>query len=127
MRGYHIRIGYNGGGNSAEEEFRWQSLVQSARTVADHPQRIIDEARRIGAPEQCDQGCCELATFADNYANDFSTPGHPVSIIEREDDRQIMQMASAGDELKYCVRRAYVRLVIEEMHRLNIEVSLSVS
>ena len=126
MRGYHIRIGYNGGGGAEKEESRWQSLIRAARNVADRPQRIVDEARRLGAPEQCDQGCCELATFADNYASDFSTPGHPVSIIDQEDDRQIMQLASTGDELKYCVRRAYVRLVIEEMHRLNIEVSLSV-
>lgn len=81
MRGYHIRIGYNGGGSTEQEEFRWQSLIQSARSVADNPQRIVAEARRLGAPERCSQGCCQLSTFADNYASDFSAPGHPVSII----------------------------------------------
>ena len=124
MRGYHIRIGYNGGGDAEEEESRWQSLIQVARSVADNPQRIVTEARRLGAPERCAEGCCELSTFADNYANEALSP---VSIIDQDGNRQVMQLASTGDELKYCVRWAYVRLVIEEMHRLNIEVSLSVA
>ena len=125
MRGYHIRIGYNGGGDAEEEESRWQSLIQVARSVANNPQRIVAEARRLGAPERCTEGCCELSTFADNYANEALSP---VSIIDQDGNRQIMQLASTSDdEFKYCVRRAYVRLVIEEMHRLGIEVSLTVA
>ena len=126
MRGYHIEIGYNGGGTDETEENRWKTLKTITRKIADNPQAIIKEARRLGAPESCDGGkqCCNLDTYADNYQDDFDTLGHPITIIENE--QQIIQLASAGDNIKHHVRRAYVRLLIEEMHRQEIEINLNV-
>jgi hypothetical protein len=129
MTGYHLSIGYNGA-SVWREPAAWDALKEAARVVSDDPQAIVAEARRLGSPESCDDGCCQLDSYADNYAEPFSASGHPVKIIEREsEDRgpQIMQMASTGDAIKYHVRRAWVRLVIERMHRHGIEVNLHVA
>ncbi|MBN2267761.1 MAG: hypothetical protein JW725_05500 [Candidatus Babeliaceae bacterium] len=126
MTGYHIEIGYNGAHRTGYDSM-WEELKRTAREIADHPEKIVAEARRLNAPETCDKGCCHLDTYADNYKDSFETSGHPVSIIEHGKDRQIMQLASTADEIKYHVRRAYVRLVIEEMHRKGIEVNLTVA
>lgn len=105
----------------------WDELKRIVRDVCDVPNEIIAEARALGAPEQCDRGCCKLDTFADNYAGPYSSSeGHPVTVHE-DGDPYIVQHASTGDHIKYCVRRAFVRLVIRECHRNKIEVNLRVS
>jgi len=125
MTGYHIKIGYNRGESSKDEDKRWETLKKEARNIADNPKAIIAEARRLRSPEICERGCCHLDTYADNYAEPFDSYGHPISIIE--DDRQIMQLASTDDPIKYHVRRAYVRLLIEAMHKHEIEINLIVA
>jgi len=106
----------------------WEILKRKTREVCDDPQAIIAEARRFNAPESCTRGCCKLDTYADNYMLPFDTLGHPVSIIDCvESGRQIMQLASTDDDIKYHVRRAFVRLLIEVMHREKIEVTLIVA
>lgn len=127
MTGYHIRIGYNGA-SGWDHHDAWEELKAVARQVADDPRAIVEEARRLGAPEHCSRGpeCCTLNTYADSYADPFDSFGHPVTIIEEEDERQIMQLASTGESIKYHVRRAYVRLVIAEMHRREVEINLDV-
>lgn len=129
MTGYHIRIGYNGA-TRTDYDNMWEILKTEARAAADDPRAIIAEARRLGAPESCKRGCCHLDTYADNYAEPFGSYGHPITIIEdekEERERQIMQLASTDDPIKYHVRRAFVRLLIEAMHRHAIEVSLTVA
>ncbi|KKN05327.1 hypothetical protein LCGC14_1088480 [marine sediment metagenome] len=123
MTGYHITIGYNAGrpGNFFE------ILKQKTREICDNPKAIIVEARRLNAPEVCSKGCCHLDNFADNYADSFETYGHPISIIEDGEDQQIMQLACASYRLKYHVRRAFVRLLIETMHKEEIEISVVVA
>jgi len=124
MTGYHIEIGYNGALRT-DYDLMWEELKQVARNIADNPAAIIAEARRLGSPEICNSGCCLLDTYADNYIGEFGVNGHPVSVIEN--DCQIMQSASTDDKIKYHVRRAYVRLLIQEMHRKEIEVNLIVA
>lgn len=127
MTGYHIRIGYNPCRSDREE--MWRLLQSEARRIADDPHGIEQEARRLGCPERCEQGCCRLEGYADNYAAPFGRDGcngNPVNIIDREDSQQIMQLASTDEGFKYHVRRAFVRLLIEAMHRHCIEVSLTV-
>lgn len=129
MTGYHIKLGYNPMRTDYDE--MWKILKSEARKVADDPSTIIAEARRLGAPENCEDGCCPLSSYADNYADAFGSYGHPIVIIDKggddRDDRQIMQMASTDSGIKYHVRRAYVRLLIQAMHRHGIEVSMTVS
>ena len=127
MVGYHITLGYNGATRTDYDEM-WEVLKRKTREICNDPAAIIAEARRLGAPESCSKGCCNLDTYADNYAESFDSYGHPISIIDRgEDDRQIMQLASTDDAIKYHVRRAFVRLLIEAMHREEIEVNVVVA
>lgn len=125
MTGYHISIGYNP--CNTDYDGMWATLKAEARKIADKPADIIDEARRLGAPETCVDGCCALGNYADCYADAFSVSGHPIKIIEDGDSRQIMQMASTAGGIKYHVRRAYARLLIEAMHKHAIEVNLTVA
>lgn len=124
MTGYHFKIGYNGASGVSEDD-GWTALREAARKVCDDPKAIIAEARRIGAPENCERGCCPLDGYADNYADPFSDYGHPVVIIENA--KEVMQMASTGSPIKYHVRRAFARLLIVEMHRRGVEVNLTVA
>lgn len=125
MTGYYVEIGYNP--CSVDYDGMWTTLKNEARNIADKPANIIDEARRLGAPETCDDGCCELDSYADNYAGPFGENGHPVSIIENGEHRRIAQYASSAGVIKYHVRRAYMRLLIEAMHKHAIEVNLTVA
>lgn len=127
MTGYHITIGYNGATNSFSYDEMWEILKETTRKICDSPQSIIAEARRLNAPESCSQGCCSLDTYADNYVDSFETYGHPISIIDDGENRQVMQLASTDDDIKYHVRRAFVRLLIQEMHKRKIEVNLNVA
>ncbi|NQT32207.1 MAG: hypothetical protein HQ594_00865, partial [Candidatus Omnitrophica bacterium] len=92
MTGYHIQIGYNGAIRTAYEDYdaMWAELKSTAREIANNPKKIIEEARRLGASEACDKGCCKLETYADNYLAKFGGSGHPISIIEKGEDKQIM-------------------------------------
>lgn len=116
-------MGYNGGSNSDE---LWKELKAVAIEIANNPVNIVEEARRLGSPESCERGCCELDTYANNYINSFDTMGHPVSFVETGDVKELIQMASTDDDIKFHVRRAYIRLVIEAMHHRGIEVNLTV-
>lgn len=131
MTGYHIELGYNAH-PPAEENEMWEILKQKTQEICDNPQAIITEARRLRSPETCEKGCCHLNTYADNYAEKIGSYGHPISIIEERqapffENRQIMQLASTDDPIKYHVRRAFIRLLIEAMHKEEIEVNLTVA
>lgn len=135
MLSYHISIGYNGAiDNGYSYDEMWLILKNKTREICNQPHLIVNEALRLGSPEYCDRGCCHLDLYANNYADPFSTPGHPIVIIDENypaweignKERQIMQLASTGNEIKYHIRRAFVRLLIEAMHKERIEVSLEV-
>ena len=130
MTTYKISLGYNP--QRVDYDDMWEILKQEVSILCDNPSAIVTEARRLGSPEFCEEGCCRLGTFADNYREDrrkgkpylLGSYGHPVRIDE--DDRLIIQGASTGDAIKYHVRRAFVRLLIEALHRQEIEVNLVV-
>lgn len=126
MTGYHFELGYNGATRTDYDEM-WTTMKATARKLCDAPGAIVAEARRLGCPENCDDGCCELDHYADNYALPFEAEGHPLKIVEDGENRQIMQMASTDHGIKYHVRRAFARLLIEAMHREAIEVNLVVA
>ncbi len=120
MLGHHISVGYNPRGDS---EAHWLALLDQARRIADHPREIETEARRVGCADH-DRLGESLEGYAENYRNVFGAPGHPVRIVEGE-DRHVMQLASTDQgDIKYHVRRAFVRLLVEAMHSLSIEVTV---
>ena len=124
MTGYHITLGYNGAQRVDYDEM-WKILKQKTREVCDQPQTIITEARRLGSPETCAHGCCALDTYADIYAESFGSLGHPIKIMEVQ--RHVTQSACTASAMKYHVRRAFVRLLIEAMHKEKIEINLVVA
>jgi len=127
MMSWHIRLGYNA--QRQDEDEAWEKLKFLARKIASDPKRIEKEAWRID-PATCDEGECFVDGYAMNYADPFQIEiggpgqGHPLTICEK--DRQIIQWGSTGCDVKYTVRRAFIRLLIEEAHRERIEVCLNV-
>ena len=50
----------------------------------------------------------------------------PTEDVEGYEESEVVQWASTDHAIKYHVRRAYVRLLIEAMHRHEIEINLRV-
>jgi hypothetical protein len=127
MTSYYVSIGYNRGSfTKYGNNYEWNMLKQTARNICDNPNKIIEEARRLDSPETCTKGCCNLETYADNYKAEIGSQGHPLFFSEIEDDKYLVQNASADDDIKFHVRRAFIRLLIEEMHRERIEINIKV-
>lgn len=128
MTGYHIRLGYNGAiyNGYANSDAMWDELKRKTTEICGSPERIAAEARRLGSPETSNDGCWSLEAMCDAYKTGDAY--NPITIIEQDvlRERQIMQLASTGEPIKYHVRRAFVRLLMEEMHKCQIEISVSV-
>lgn len=125
--GYLLSIGYlSGSGYKGESDKAWDELVNAVETLRLQPERIMAEARRLGADETCSEGCCTLRGMAEAYRENLDN--HDGTLIIHAEEQTIMQLATGGDRsLKEQVRRAFCRLVIEDMHRQGIEVCLEVT
>lgn len=126
MTSYHIRLGYNAGHPDPDEA--WELLLAVVADLRADPGRIAAEARRLGAPETCEKGCCCLDELADRYRHRDDLTCKVVDDATPDGrDREVVQYSSGSPALKRDVRRAFCRLVIEEAHRRGIEVCLAVS
>jgi len=121
---WHIELGYNAQRGRGDEE--WAALVAIARAICDAPDRIEREAVRIDAGG-CEDEDCNIRKFTRYYALPFGASGHPVEVRDHVDGRQIIQWGSTACDNKYTVRRAFIRLLMEDAHRKRIEVSLIVA
>lgn len=122
MTGYHFSIGYNGA-TRCDYQSMWETLKRKTREICNSPDSIVKEARRVGCPEKCRKGCCQLEGYADGYGESYDSGVHPIQIDEKPGREQVIQMASTSCEIKYHVRRAFVRLLMEAMHRESIEIN----
>ena len=122
MLGYYVSIGYNPCNTDNEEN--WETLKRKAKEVCKNPKAIKKEAKKLGCRDKCEDGCCTLEEYVDVYKRFFNVDGAPVHIDE--ENKHIVQYASTSTEFKYKIRRAYIRLLIQEMHKLGIEVNLEV-
>jgi hypothetical protein len=130
--GYHISIGYNSGiscparliGDAGKTE-AWGILKSVVEKLCGEPDRIIAEARAYGAPECCATGpeCCTLQNHADRY----KLPWTDRTIYFDEKRQEVIQMASGDRLVKEHIRRAFCRLVMQEMHKHNIEINITVA
>lgn len=124
---WRITLGYNS--QSQCEEQAWTTLKECAREIASDPRRIEHEASRVD-PSRCGEDGCRIEGYAENYAEPFQIEiggpgqGHPITIVEKEE--AIIQWASTGCDVKYTIRRAFIRLLLEAAHRRRIEISISV-
>lgn len=129
MTGYYIELGYQSG-YSADFDLdeAWKEMKTVCGEICSRPERIADEAVRLGAPVE-DDGA-EIYTYAQSYHNCSDLT---IKIVEKEKDgekrRYIQQFASGGNPcrmMKEHLRRAFCRLMMEEMHKRGIEINISV-
>lgn len=141
--GYHLEVGYNSGcsGFFGTHEDAANILLAVVRQVAESPLEILMEAGR-------ERGLSSLSFYDDilDYAKRFQySLEHPdedgtvtITPPRGNESWRVMLLATGGPgieedgawgarSLKELVRRAFCRLVILEMHRRGIEVSLVVA
>jgi hypothetical protein len=129
MTGYYIETGYQSG---CSREEAWEEIKRITRYLCDHPNLLVKEALEFRAPATADG-----ETILD-YANKYKEQNDlTCRIIEKQDkldpDEQIqhvVQYASGGGAsrtMKEHLRRAFCRLVMNEMHRKGMEVNVRVS
>jgi hypothetical protein len=126
---YYIEIGYNSGFSSQIID-EWHMLKDVAIAICDHPERIAEEAIAFGAPRTLEGE--DLFAYAHSYA---TREDLTISFVESKDeygkpDCFILQCASGGGAsriLKEHLRRAFCRLVLYEMHRRGIEITIRVT
>lgn len=117
MTSYHLEAGYNSG--HAKEDVA-ETLLAVAKAICAQPELILAEVKRV-------EGLVVAADFAESYREPWQDA--TIKIIQGE-RLQVMQLASGGGEArdyKEAMRRAFCRLVIERMHREQMEVNLIVA
>ena len=124
--GYHLEVGYLSGYSTKHNgDSAWDELKRVVIAVADNPLAIYAEARNFNAPDVCPCGCgATLMEHCEVYREQgFGSNG--VFAIN-EDERYVILIASGSREMKEHTRRAFCRLVLYQMHKQGIEVSLHV-
>jgi len=116
--GYHIEVGYNS--VHSKEEVA-EKLVEVVHAICEEPESIVGNARLV-----------EGAVMPMEYAESYRKPWQDltIKIIDKDGLPSVMQMASGGGVergYKEAMRRAFSRLVIQEMHRCGMEVNLIVA
>lgn len=124
MTGYRISIGYNSRAGLRVREGLWAELKKAALSLCAHPERIAEEVR-LFEPSYSE---VELEEYERAYQESRDLT---VMFYERpEEEPYIMQLASGGGigrDIKEACRRAFARLIIQEMHRKRIEIDLVVA
>lgn len=123
--GYMSGYSYDGGAVDA-----WNELLEATRAIINNPAKMTAEARAFGAPWYCcEKQCSHLNDYTDAYARDWQQGG-PLRIVDEKDKRPYLHISCSGGEgerqMKEHVARAFVRLLIEKMHRKQIEISIRV-
>jgi uncharacterized protein YabN with tetrapyrrole methylase and pyrophosphatase domain len=118
---YRLVDGYNSGHDRDDVWVELQKVVEELRKDTD---RIVREVLRL----EPDQNEKEIGNLAMYYMP--PTLDATLTVKDTEDFRGVMQLASGGGsarDRKESVRRAFCRLVIEEMHKRKMEISFIVA
>lgn len=123
MTGYHLSVGYISGYSAGQDRSQaWEVMKEIVARLRQEPGLIAAEAARI-EPGTLDE-CLE---FAQNY---HPSVGDLTVVVREGDPQEVAQSASGGGcerAMKEKLRRAFSRLVIEQMHRHGFEVNLNVA
>ena len=117
---YSIEVGYNSCHNRDDA---WGVLKEVCESIQSNPTSIFDEVFRL----EPDINRTEILGVCGLY--EPPVQDLTIRIVESDERRAIVQMASGSGpsrDAKESCRRAFCRLVIEEMHRRKMEVSMSV-
>jgi hypothetical protein len=121
MIGWHITLGYNSGHTGDAD---WQTVCDLAVMTAGDTKSLADEAFIYTRKEPL-----ELREMIEKVAETYQqhdTFGSPLFI----DEKQIMILASGGGDwrkAKEHVARAFVRLLMQAVHSLGFDISVSVA
>jgi len=130
MTGYYITVGYN---SRYDKENVWKKLKEVVENICFEPSVILTEVLRFdisGLLKNTDLS--ELKEYAQSYKDQNDVT---IKIVERTDSdgkaiNSIDQLASGGGierKIKEHFRRAFCRLVLNEMHANNMEININVS
>ncbi len=138
MTGYYLELGYNSSLGAPQLGNAFTTLVGVFMNLVNDPDRVTEEVLRIepGADRALIRS--HAAWYGNPERDDLTfkvvekPTTHPeISTLEAVEFKPyIQQYASGGGPdrgAKESVRRAFCRLVIEDMHRLKIEVNLRVA
>lgn len=140
MTGYYLEIGYNSGLNDQHKALAFGTMVGVFMNLVNDPDRVTREVLRIepGADVALVAKCAEWYGHPERPKEDLTfkvvekDTRHPeISALEAVEFRPFIQQYASGGGAergaRESVRRAFCRLVIEDMHRLKVEVNLRVS
>jgi hypothetical protein len=114
-------------------EGEWHDLKKAAIRICEDSWTLLQEARRFDAPMEW-QGE-RLTDYVGAFFHrkdltiEFVEPGHPMWNDEYPRPF-IHMMASGGDPartMKEHTRRAFLRLIMADMHRQGMDISITVS
>lgn len=136
--GWSIRIGYiSGSSTKMDSDDAFKHMMKFAKSLMHNPQAIYDECKAFDCPDTEP----DLGYNLMDVCETFSLPyleGGPASIHDEPDEFEkkhaddfvpyIHVMASGGmRHIKEETRRAFVRLILKEMHKIHVDVSISVA
>jgi hypothetical protein len=142
VTGYYLELGYNAALGLPQQEHAWNTLLAIFNNIIAAPDRIVAEVTRLEplANPTTIREIAEWYTHPDRKDTEDCTyrihdkPDFVAPLDSKLDPVPfkpfIAQNASSGNGnrgAKESVRRAVCRLVIEDMHRLKLEVNLRVS
>lgn len=122
MTGWHMKAGYSSEFSKADV---WAALKAVVKTICARPEDIAHEAFRV----EPNWNVPMLLHYAEPYRHreDLTLTVHePVGDVEGSID-QLASGAGEGRAIKEAVRRAFVRLVIQDMHKQRMDVTLVVA
>ena len=119
MTGYYIEVGYNSCNDNDEV---WKTLKEKALYLKQHPEIIIENCFVIEGRDDEE----EIREGGEHYknCNDLT-----LKIIEESENNVITQYASGGGasrDIKEKLRRAFCRCIMNEMHKLGMEININV-
>lgn len=121
MTGYVLSCGYC---SSFPTKDRWGALKEIVDSIT-HTE-LVKEYYKGGGQTTCEDGCCKAEEFADWMT---TKRGHDLSLRVVETKQQYTMLASGGDPgrtMKENMRRAFIRLVLEKAHKIQLEVNVNV-
>jgi len=124
VTGYYIRLGYNSGYSSeySKEQYEEQ-LLTSINELCIHTHRVVSEVLRLEPTWD--------SSLLEQYTKSYGEKKDLTLTIARDEEGELVinQCASGGEvarKIKESLRRAFCRLIMEEMHKKGIEVSVTV-
>ena len=124
MTSYIISLGYNSGDSSRIV----QSLLGIINNIREDPKQLVHEVIKLHYDD--DMKLDKYFEFAEMYRHRNKDLTLVIHGNHDYEELRITQLASGGGtdrQIKEDLRRAFCRLVLVRMHKLRLEINISVS